>query len=138
MNLWKEFVDGDPKIAAKLNGLPKIDPMVTMVDSALQKWMSQNHEVQFEFTPERREMLIRIVKKAIDYDFIEDSPFYQYVKAYISHLYYWLVELQRQDVIAGEDDEVDYWEIFDEVVVQSFLLGYAMGKIKPKKKKGGK
>ena len=137
MNLWKEFVDGDPKISAKLNGLPKIDPMVEMVDSALQDWMAKKRDIPFEFTPENRQTLIQIVKQAVKYDLIQDSPFYQYVRAYISHLYFWLLELQRVKVEMGDQRSIKYLEIFEEVIAEAFILGYSMRTVEPKKK-GGK
>ena len=129
-NFFEEFLNDNPDIAKKINGI-KTDPMVEMVDSALQMWMSKERDTLFEFTPERRELLIKIVKEAVKYSDIQDSPFYQYVRAYIVHLFYWLVSNQEQEVEMGGRLEVDHWECFDEVMAETFIMGFVMGKEKP-------
>ena len=138
MNLWERFVNEDPKISEKINGIGKIDPIAEMVDSALEDWTSKKRDVIFEFTPERREMLIKMVKKTIKYDSIQDSPFYQYLRAYILHLYFWLVKLQKYAVEAGEKRSVDYMESFDEIIAEAFILGYSMKALEKAPKKKGR
>ena len=138
MNLWERFVNEDPKISAMINGLGKIDPMAEMVDSALQDWTSKKRDVIFEFTPERRQLLIKMVKKAVKYDDVQDSPFYQYVRAYEIHLYFWLLELQKYAVEAGDIRKINYTEIFDEVIAEAFILGYVLRMIENPPKKRGK
>ena len=135
MNIWEEFLNSNPDIKKKIDGLPLADPMAEMVDSAIQDWTAQKRDVIFEFTPERRELLIKIVKMAVNYSGIQDSPFYQYIRAYEMHLYFWLLELQRMEVQQGHIRKIDYLSIFEEVMAEAFILGYVLRIAEPPKKR---
>ena len=134
MNLWEKFISENPEIQKKLNHLPQIDPMAEVVDAALEAWMSKKRDIPFSLTSERRALLIKIIRLTIKYESIWDSPFYQYIRAYELYLYYWLLELQKQEVIQGSQTTIHYLEIFDDIIFEAFKLGYALRTVKPPKK----
>lgn len=135
MNIWEEFLNNNPDIKKKLDGLPLADPMVEMVDSAIQDWTAKPRDKMFEFTKERRELLIKIVKMAVKYSDMRESSFYQYIRAYEMHLYFWLLEIQRTQVREGLLRKIDYLEIFEEVMSEAFILGYCLRVAEPPKKR---
>ena len=130
MNEFEKFINETPRIQRKIDYLA--DPIIEFVDEAIASWTSQKRDKILELTPERRELLIRVAKIALRYQDISESPFYQFVRAYEFHLYYWLLNLQKEEVSQALRRRVEYLEIFDEIVAEAFRLGYATRMVEPK------